>query len=620
MSSTNYDVALNINYDYAHRHYFTYYSVRAPYYDIKYIDIPWPFEYDHYRAYYSYCVSFDDGDEIKIEPDGYITQPNNDRQWMNNVEDSGIFSKIYFRNLRRSQATFTSSNCEVRVNYTVKAPFSVAFNATGFAANHNPVFRCSTVKQNTYMQYEWSSATVYYKKQSESSYHSIQGTVSGTWSDVTISTSGLTLEDGYVYDVYIRAVADDGTVANTSVGQFNTVDAEAVATCISPSGAFINGDCLFVWSHSTAYGTPQYAYDLQYSLNNGGSWITIRNHEVTSITNTRTTLTEAGVYIWRVRTYNSNDVPGEWGQASFVNNVPATPPINLSVNTKGRPTVSWTAASQSAYQVQFLDDNNIAIYDSGAVYSTEMSHFVNQYFDDTKSYTVRLRIYNALGEISDWVSTGYQQPMVLDVVFTVENKVDGGALITIFPDPDELFTKYFVLRNNKVIGQVDSSYTYVDKYAVGLTNYSVVGVTSEEQSDIKTNGLDVKYRRATIVTLDGQAIEINKRMNEAYSVDTSISTNINKVEFIGDSKPTHYPNALRLKTFSVSFFDDNNYAEALVGNVVFYADNFGNGDFCMVTEYSKSDSFVRDNRGNYGNETQLTLEVTNYEDSIEYPL
>ena len=60
--------------------------------------------------------------------------------------------------------------------------------------------------------------------------------------------------------------------------------------------------------------------------------------------------------------------------------------------------------------------------------------------------------------------------------------------------------------------------------------------------------------------------------------------------------------------------------EDLLGTLVFYADNFGNGGWCMVTAYNKTDKFVKNSKGAYANEVSLTLEVTNYDDSIEYPV
>ena len=617
MSNKNFDVELSITYDPAYKHYIPSYIAKAPAMSTE----------SHGYPSYHYYISFDDGGETEL---GYVqssgggwSNVGSPYWWFNNwnysngnmnIPDTGIFEKAYFRNPHKDRTTFTQGNCGVQAVYGSKASFEVQWNSTGFAANQNASFKCSTIPKNTYAQYEWIAATVYYKESTDESYLSTSGIVSGTWSDVTISTN-LTLTDNIVYDVYITATADDGSTATTPVAQFTTTDAIPVATCIAPSGAFTNQEVTFVWSHSTDYGTPQYAYDLEYSSDNGGSWTTVASHVVTTAMSAQATITDAGVYLWRVRTYNSNDVVGEWAEATFVNNAPASAPTNLQVSTKGRPTVSWVSSSQSAYQVQFLLGDSIA-YDSGAVYTSETSHFVNQYFNDTRSYTVRVRIYNALGEVSDWAETGYQQPSVTDVSFIVGGI--NGATITV--EAADEFDKYFLLRNNKLIAEIGEELIYTDKFAVGQVSYSVVGVTPDDQSDIQSINHKIAFEHATLTAENGQQFLINKRVDEAYEIQTTNEADINKANFIGDAYPTHYPSKMRLKSFSVSFFDDQGLSEDILGTLVFYADNFGNGGWCMVTAYEKTDNFVRNGQGVYANEVSLTLEVTNYDDSIEYPL
>ena len=620
MSNTNYDVELPITYSDAYKHYIPTYKIAIPNY--RYVD--YGSFIDRHEQWYEAFISFDEGNETDVKYRFYAARnvPVPTPPYWNvgsynptNIPDTGVYSKVYFRNPYRDKVAFTPSNCYVQPMYEIKADFEIQWNSTGFAANNNAWFKCSTVQKNTYQQYEWVSATVYYKKSTDENYSSAAGTVSGSWSDVRIDTS-IDFEDGYTYDVYITAVADDDSTATTPVAQFTTTDAAAVATCISPVGAFLQGDVTFVWSHATEYGTPQYAFDLQYTNNNGSTWTTVSSHEVTINTTKSATITDAGTYKWRVRTYNSNDVAGEWAEASFINTVPANPPTNVAVNTKGRPTVTWASVSQSAYQVQFLLSGSV-VYDSGAVYTAQTSHFVNQYFNDERSYVVRVRIYNALGDVSEWVETGYQQTSVTDVEFTITAAEGGGATITVTPNNE--FTKYYLLRNNKLIAKMPGT-IYTDLYAAGLTNYSVVGVTSADQSDIQTSGFRITYPCATIVTLDGQQIAVNKRVDNAYQIQTSNEADVNKANFIGDGFPTHYPSDMRLKSFSITCFDDQDYCESLIGNVVFYADNFGNGGYCMVKSYSKTDNFVQNSRGVYANEVQLVLEVTNYDDSIEYTI
>ena len=629
MSNTNYDVEKNISYNSNYKHYFVTYAIAVPPYLKDRYYPPWR------DAYYNVAISFDSdseqeltyswADAVKHSDPIYTddrdvwegTDPYRNLNSHPNINTSGVRSKAYFRNPRRSSVTFTSSNCYVKVIYTAKAPFEIKLNSSGYIASSNASFKCSTVEKAIPSQYSWSSCKVYYKKSSDSSYSSVNGTISGSWSDYTISTN-LSLPTGYTYNIYIQATADDGTVANTGVSNFATTDSEAVATCVSPAGVYTNGTINFVWSHSTSYGTPQYAYDLQYSSNNGGSWTTVANHVVSSVNHRTVTIGTAGVYIWRVRTYNSMNQAGAWAQASFINNIPATTPTNLVVTTKGRPTATWTSTTQAAYQVQVLLNNDI-VYDSGAVYTGANRCFINQYFDDTRAYTVRVRIYNSLGSVSNWASTGYQQPEIEDVAFSISAWSEGGAVISM--EDQDVFQKYYILRNNTLIAQlVTPNRSYIDKHAVGLTNYSVVGVTSEDQSDIKMQGFRVSYPQASLVLMDGSQISINKRVDAAYEVQTTNEADVNQVKYIGDSTPVHYFNKMKVKSFTVTFFDDNDIIEDILGTVVFYADNFGNGGYCIATTYEKTDNFIKNSFGVYANEVSLTLEVTQYDDSIEYQL
>lgn len=632
MSNTNYDVELNISYNNTYRHYIPTYSVAAPYYYIS--KDPDFGSYAHTWAYWEYFVSFDSENETELEikysksSSGH-TPPDPPSPLYNDTIDSGltpelskriltqsgVYSKVYFRNPRRGQVTFNSSNCKVKVNYLTKAAFEVKLNSSGYIASSNASFKCSTVEKPIPVQYGWAAARVYYKRSTDPTYSSISGTVSGSWSDITVNTN-LSLATGYTYNIYIVATADDGTTASTPVSNFATTDGTPVTNCVSPVGTYTQGTVNFIWSHSTEYGTPQYAYDLQYSSNNGGSWTTVANHVVSSTTNRTVTISSAGTYLWRVRTYNTLNQAGSWSQASFINNVPATAPANVQVTTKGRPTITWVATTQSAYQVQMLLNDNI-VYDSGAVYSGQNSHIINDYSDDTRAYTVRVRIYNALGSVSPWSSTGYQQITVPDVEFTIEDNETGGAIITV--EPSEDFEKYFLKRNDVLIGQITGE-SYTDRYAIGLTNYSVVAVTADDQSDIQTKGFRVSYPNASIVTLGGAQYAVNKRVDSAFEVQSTNEADFNRTKFIGASSPAHYFNKMKLKSFSVSFFDDNDVIDSLIGTVVFYADNFGNGGYCFVTSYEKTDSFIRNSQGIYGNEITLTLEVTDYDDSIQYPI
>ena len=660
MSNTNFDVEKKISYNTdTYRHYIPYFQVAFPYYEYKtkradstdvldWISIPEvlkPYYSGNYCTSYSYAIydafiSFDDGSEEQIQyvwhtlsktstSASYNKKPSN-TYYLDVVNASGIYSKCYFRNPHRSQygGRFLPDSCKVRAQYITLAAYEITLNNSGYVPLTNQTFYISTVKKNCKVQYPNIEGTVWYKKSSESSssYRAVTGTFSGSWSNTKVQVN-LPLEAGYTYNIKITSRTDQTQItpggqapeimsATSNVANFKVTDDTPVTTCVSPNGTYTKGTINFIWSHSTSYGTKQYAYDLQYSANNGSSWTTVANHVVSETNNRTITLGTSGVYIWRVRTYNTLDAAGAWAQASFINSVPAPAPTGLVISTKGRPTLSWVSTAQRAYQVQMLRNDTI-VYDSGAIYSGQNSHVVNQYFDDDTAYIGRVRIYNEIGNVSPWASRGYQEPEITDVVFSIYQYGQGGAEIAI--EHNDEFVRYYIRRNGVTIGSTTTD-SYIDKFAVGTTNYAVVGVTSDDHSDIKEEGIRITYPRATIVTLGGAQYVVNKRMDRGFEITVNNEADLNSAKFIGDSTPTHYFNGMKVRTFQVSFFDDNDIMNDLLGTVVFYADNFGNGGYCVVSSYEKTDSFIKNSAGIYGNEVVLTLEATNYDDSIEYQL
>ena len=212
MSNTNYDVELNITYNNAYRHYIPTYKIAVPYFNTHDF-MP---HFDDQSIYYEAVVSFDSGSETDvtygIRTHSWIiptTVWNTDNQFPSSkpdIPDAGVFSKVYLRNPNRNKVTFNYSNCRVQPIYLAKAPFEVKINSSGYIASSNASFKCSTVEKNIPVQYSWTAARVYYKKTTDQSYSYVNGTVSGTWSDITVSTS-LALPTGYSYNIYILAIA-----------------------------------------------------------------------------------------------------------------------------------------------------------------------------------------------------------------------------------------------------------------------------------------------------------------------------------------------------------------------------------------------------------------------------
>ena len=66
-----------------------------------------------------------------------------------------------------------------------------------------------------------------------------------------------------------------------------------------------------------------------------------------------------------------------------------------------------------------------------------------------------------------------------------------------------------------------------------------------------------------------------------------------------------------MKRFEIVFDDVNRIAGSLLGEVVFFADTFGNSDWVVPVTRSRADRW-------YGNTTQMEMELTDGEEEIEY--
>ena len=615
---TDIDVVKDLTYSHEKRHYTYYIRLDVPYYQ----------DYSTSRskdgiAYYMFNYL---QREVKIVNDVFLKADGSWQYWKAHSIDGTYPAprRVYFKNNKRDKVTYTSDNCVAEVMYySRKADFSPYLYANSTYINPNTQEFVGYIdKTETFEQYSLSSATMYFKKPADSSYQSVPCTiVRSDWFGLKISASA-SLERSAEYNVYFTATADDGTTkrmifsssgTNFSEMTFSTVDAAASATCVEPSGSVENGHITFRWIHSTDNATKQYAFDLQYKESSSNDWTVVADHVVSDSSTITADISVSGVYQWRVRTYNQSDAPSSWATASFVNKIALTPPSSILASTAGRPIVTWTSSAQRAYQLQMLLDDSI-VYDSGVVYSGDSEHFVDQYFDSSV-YAVRVRVFDLLGDSSDWSEAAYQQPTVDPLNATVLQNENGGINITV-PSSD-VFTKYYVRRNGVLIAKLDGQ-SFRDKYAIGRTNYEVIGVTKSDNSSIYRTTINALYPHAVIIA-HNQIFDVNRRAGNAVDISTGSSPNMEKVQFLGDTYPSYYASGSRSTTFSIVFTSSENI-EDLLGGPVFYADNFGNGGWCAVTGYSKTDNFDKFDSGDYSNEISLTLERTSYDESINYDL
>ena len=454
-------------------------------------------------------------------------------------------------------------------------------------------------------QYTVSSGTFYYKESSADSYTSIAMSTRS----FTLPANTLTL--GKTYNYYAVLTLDDGTTAQTPTYTINTEDGVASVTPVAPTNVVVYGKTDFRWSYSNTKGTMQYAYDIQLSNDNGETWETIFSHVVSSesVSEEYSGIT-AGTKLWRARGYNQQDDPGEWSQSlSFVCNVPSEAPTITAISGNGRKTVAWTATDQVAFHLLVEDNStNEVIYDSGDVYSSNTEYLINEYLPNG-DYTVKVKIINIYGKDSEYASAQFTQNAdtlhpTMDLSY---NEESGEVLITVSdPDADDFYLK----RNGVLIAHFEGA-TYSDRFANGNTTYEVISISEDGSFGTTTKSIEIHINGALIIRQNGQRINVSKRWNEKFSIGNTEERRFHANEFLGASAPSHTFTKMKTKRYSFVFSDKERIASDLLGEIVFYADQFGNKDWVVPVGFTRTDYW-------YGNDTSMQLELTEFDEGISY--
>lgn len=430
-----------------------------------------------------------------------------------------------------------------------------------------------------------------------------------TGSSVTIPANTFTSGNNYLYKATV--VLDDGSTCEIGQYTFMTVDGVPTATPSQPSNVVIYGETDFTWNYSNTRGTPQYAYDLQISNDGGSTWETLFSHVVTA--NTRSAVVAgitAGTKLWRVRAYNQDDVASEWSEtASFICNVPPSAPAITSITGNGRKTIAWESTDQVAFHLVVEDSMTGGIvYDSGDVYSSNTQYLINDYLPNG-GYTVKVKIINIYGKESPYASAQFTQSSgTLNPTLKLQyNEESGQVLITA---TDENATRFYLKRNGVLIAQFSGG-TYFDYFASGLTEYELISVDADDNFGTVSGSIVATVRNARIIRKDGQIINVSERWNAMYTVESAEERRYQANEFLGASVPSHIFAKMRTKRYAFVFEDADRIAADLLGEVVFYADQFGNGGWVVPVGFTRTNYW-------YGDDTTMQLELTEFDEGISY--
>lgn len=290
--------------------------------------------------------------------------------------------------------------------------------------------------------------------------------VYGSTTSITVPAGTFT-EDEIQWSVAVTL--NTGEIITSDWCALSTREAMSTATAITPVGIVIDGTVAnrFAWRHEIATGTEQTRADLQQSTD-GSQWTELATAlgEKTSCDIPENTF-GAGTRYWRVRTYNTDNAPGEWSEAAeFVAiNAPGMPVVTVQEGGP-RPRISWMAEGQEAYQIALSDG-----YESGTSYGTEREWRSPHYLSDG-TYTIKVRVQNRYGMWSKWgeATVPVKNTQGTKIELTVSTSYEGA--LSWSTDGDYDF--YAVMRDGVTIAREEGK-GYTDRTGIGNVAYQVRG-------------------------------------------------------------------------------------------------------------------------------------------------
>lgn len=319
----------------------------------------------------------------------------------------------------------------------------------------------------------------------------------------------------------------------------STAEALSSAAAISPSNRILSNseETVFEWSHQISTGTQPTGADLQYATD-GSSWISLAHVDgnVLSYTAAPNRL-PGGTLLWRVRTYNSDNLPGEWSEpARFVMiGAPSAPVLNVTPSP--RPLIAWQSAEQQAWQLEIP-----GVLELKPEFGYTYQYRPNMLLDDG-SYTARVRVQNGLGIWSEWAETRFTVQNVPGQAVTLSASSNGLNAFLAW-SPASVGT-VLIYRDGQLIAKTNGA-TYEDAFGNGKTLYKVRVLDGENYSESNTVTVDINVDTAAICT-----VEDKEWLPLRYS---QRSNNLQDMSYNREGKYVHVSGA-RLPLAEISSFE-----------------------------------------------------------------
>ena len=545
------------------------------------------FFYYEYGYYPGYFVFFNRFAVILICDNTYTSNSYNGNATVNIVGPNG--------GNNRPRVTTDWERCDPEIKDILPASGSFVDDLNGFRISWTldaPASAAGNVFMPTDIQFQWGTTqslgntiTLTLDPNSPDSYRGVNIPAK------TFPTSGTVY-----WKIRWKSELED-TYWETDVGTYSTTDSEAVVTPSYPVNASIDGevDNVFTWDYETDTGLPQYAFDFQYSNNDGLSWENLFQHrESTSPSCTVPANTFiAGTGLWKVRGYNTDDVPGEWSEtASIIVRAASNPPIISSVTTTPKVTITWQAIGQQAFRLTAKSATES--YESGIVFGTRKNYTIPYYFTDGE-LQITVAIENRFGVWSDDAATAVIIQNTPEGNISLSGSVQDYSAVLSW-ETNSTFTSYYVLRDGVEIACVTDT-SYVDRNICGDAVYWIMGVTENgNYTESETLNLYSAPEHAVVGLVDGgDWIELRVNRGGMPEITETHTEDISYQYYSGRIYPVAYSSIFRERTKTFGFTVWKDAAEKLgdlIGQLVILKDYTG-GKIIGVLNNLQLSGYVR---------------------------
>lgn len=411
----------------------------------------------------------------------------------------------------------------------------------------------------------------------------------------------------------VECVTEHGQSAVSAWQTVTTTDAAPLAPInLAPQNVFLHNDedNVFSWQHNSPSGTPQSRAELQWSAD-GATWSALANVSGSAnyVTVPANTLT-AGQKLWRVRTYNADNVAGEWSESAQIVLMGApVPPAILALTASPRAYVRWSSADQLGWRVTFSDaDGNL--FDSGEQFGNAREYRADGFLSDgVAHYTVA--VANEYG----W--------SVTEGDFTVENAPSGTLMLSAQEVSGEAvlrwsasgaFDDLYLLRGGIPIAKVTGLTEYRDRAACGTEVYQILGTVGAYYTLSNEAETSVRVETMSIFDVDGgEAMELRLKRGSMPVVARSEASDVSYYHFSGQRYPTAYTDGTATGALSITVTlrrGSANELQRFAGKLCCLRDKTGWRGYGILESIAHSIDRLDD--------VTLSFALTDYDEAVAY--